>query len=65
MRRSSNNVKPKGHGRLLRRWGTAGSRAYEVRLDCFDAGLLIRVTVDITALSPPLIVEQHHINAMV
>ncbi len=43
----------------------AGTRAYEVMLDCFEAGLLLRVTGDIIALPPPLIVEQHHNDRMV
>jgi len=29
---------------------------------CFDEGLLVRVTGDIIALSPPLIVEKTHID---
>jgi beta-alanine--pyruvate transaminase len=41
-----------------------GSRAYEVMVDCFNRGLMIRVTADIIALSPPLIVEHEHIDAM-
>jgi beta-alanine--pyruvate transaminase len=45
--------------------GAPGARAYEVFVDCFERGLLIRVTGDIIALSPPLIVEEDHINAMV
>jgi beta-alanine--pyruvate transaminase len=39
-----------------------GKRAMEVFHRAFDAGLLIRVTGDIIALSPPLIVEQSHID---
>jgi len=31
---------------------------------CFDAGVLTRVTGDIVALSPPLIVEQSHIDRL-
>jgi beta-alanine--pyruvate transaminase len=45
--------------------GAPGARAYVVFVDCFERGLLIRVTGDIIALSPPLIVEEDHINAMV
>lgn len=41
-----------------------GSRAYDVFVDCFEQGLLIRVTADIIALSPPLIVEKSHIDQM-
>ncbi len=50
---------------LESRDGAAGARAYDVMLDCFQTGLLIRVTGDIIALSPPLIVEQSHIDRMV
>lgn len=42
-----------------------GSRAYEVFVKCFERGLLIRVTADIIALSPPLIVEDAQIEEMV
>ncbi|NOU03901.1 MAG: aminotransferase class III-fold pyridoxal phosphate-dependent enzyme, partial [Novosphingobium sp.] len=42
--------------------GAPGKRAMEVFHRAFDAGLLIRVTGDIIALSPPLIVEQGHID---
>ena len=42
-----------------------GARAYELFVDCFDKGLLVRVTGDIVALSPPLIVETSHIDRMV
>ena len=42
----------------------AGARAMEVFQRCFDDGLLLRVTGDILALSPPLILEQSHIDQM-
>jgi beta-alanine--pyruvate transaminase len=42
---------------LESRPGAAGQRATEVFRTCFDEGLLIRVTGDIIALSPPLIVS--------
>ena len=41
-----------------------GKRAYEVFVDCFQRGLLVRVTGDIVALSPPLIVEPAQIAEM-
>ena len=41
------------------------ARAMEVFETCFDEGLLIRVTGDIIALSPPLILEKSHIDRMV
>ena len=39
-----------------------GARAYDVFTDCFRAGLLIRVTGDIIARSPPLIIEPDQIG---
>ena len=42
--------------------GAPGSRAYDVLVDCFDQGLLVRTTGDIVALSPPLIVEKDQID---
>ncbi len=47
---------------LASRDGAPGARAYDVFTDCFRAGLLIRVTGDIIALSPPLIIEPDHIG---
>jgi len=42
--------------------GAPGRRAYEVFVKAFEAGVLIRVTGDTIALSPPLIVEKSHID---
>ncbi|MBD2326742.1 aspartate aminotransferase family protein [Alkalinema sp. FACHB-956] len=42
-----------------------GQRAYQALVNCFETGLLIRVTGDIIALSPPLIVEKSQIDQMV
>ncbi|KQP10530.1 beta alanine--pyruvate aminotransferase [Methylobacterium sp. Leaf99] len=50
---------------LAPREGAPGARAYEIFVDCFERGLLVRVTGDIVALSPPLIVEAGQIDAMV
>ena len=44
--------------------GAPGARAMAVFHRCFDEGLLIRVTGDIIALSPPLILEKAHIDEM-
>ena len=44
------------------RAGQPGKRAYEVFVKAFEAGVLIRVTGDIIALSPPLIVEKAQID---
>jgi beta-alanine--pyruvate transaminase len=50
---------------LAARPGAVGTRAYDAFVDCFERGLLIRVTGDIIALSPPLIVETSQIDTMV
>ncbi len=50
---------------LASRKDAPGARAYEAFVDCFERGLLIRVTGDIIALSPPLIVEREQIDTMV
>ena len=42
-----------------------GSRGYEVYLRCWEAGVLVRQTGDIIALSPPLIVSESQIAEMV
>jgi beta-alanine--pyruvate transaminase len=46
------------------RAGAAGARGYETFVKCFENGLLIRVTGDVIALSPPLIVEKEQIDRM-
>jgi beta-alanine--pyruvate transaminase len=45
--------------------GEPGKRSYEVFLDCYENGVLVRQTADILALSPPLIVEESHIRQMI
>lgn len=50
---------------LRSREGSVGTRAYDVFVDCYEQGLLIRVTGDIIALSPPLIVEREQIGIMI
>ena len=47
------------------RTGAPGKRAMELFHKCFDSGLLVRVTGDIIALSPPLILEKAHIDEIV
>jgi beta-alanine--pyruvate transaminase len=44
------------------RAGGPGKRGYDVFLDCFENGVLVRQTGDILALSPPLIVEEGQIG---
>jgi beta-alanine--pyruvate transaminase len=50
---------------LTSRDGAPGARAYDVFVDCFERGLLIRVTGDIIAFSPPLIAEKADIEDIV
>jgi beta-alanine--pyruvate transaminase len=50
---------------LESRAGKPGARAMEVFRTCYDEGLLIRVTADIIALSPPLILNKGHIDEMI
>ena len=45
--------------------GQPGKRAFDVFLDCWERGVLIRTTGDTVALSPPLIIEQSHIEQLV
>ena len=47
---------------LAPRPGEPGKRAFEVFLDCWAQGVMIRVTGDIIALSPPLIVQPAQIE---
>ena len=44
--------------------GAVGARGMEVFQRCFDAGLMVRVSGDVLALSPPLILAQSHIDEM-
>lgn len=50
---------------LSPRDGAPGTRAYDAFIDCFARGLLVRITGDIIALSPPLIVEEEQIGQIV
>jgi len=50
---------------LQGRAGMPTDRAVRVFQRCFDAGLLIRTTGDIVALSPPLIIETPHVDRIV
>ncbi len=45
--------------------GQPTKRAFAAFLKAFEAGVLIRTTGDIIALSPPLIVEKSHIDQIV
>ncbi len=45
--------------------GSPAKRAFDIFLDCYERGLLIRTTGDTLALSPPLIIERSHIDQIV
>jgi beta-alanine--pyruvate transaminase len=45
--------------------GEPAKRAFNVFLDCFDKGVLIRTTGDTIALSPPLIIDKAQIDQLV
>ncbi len=45
--------------------GEPGKRAFSVFLDCWEQGVLIRTTGDTIALSPPLIIENQHIEQII
>ncbi|MDO5530349.1 MAG: aspartate aminotransferase family protein, partial [Paracoccus sp. (in: a-proteobacteria)] len=45
--------------------GQPGKRGFDAFLRAFEAGLLIRVTGDIIALSPPLIISEDQIDELV
>ena len=45
--------------------GEPAKRAFNVFLDCWEQGLLIRTTGDTVALSPPLIIESGHIERII
>jgi beta-alanine--pyruvate transaminase len=50
---------------LAPRAGAPAQRAFDVFLQCWDKGLLIRTTGDTIALSPPLIIERSHLDRIV
>jgi beta-alanine--pyruvate transaminase len=47
------------------RQGKVGGRGYDALVEAFRGGLLIRVTGDIIALSPPLIIERPEIEQLI
>ena len=49
---------------LTSRDGKVGARAFDAYLNCFAAGLLVRTTGDVIALSPPLIIEKAQIDTL-
>jgi beta-alanine--pyruvate transaminase len=45
--------------------GSPTKRAFDVFLDCYEHGALVRTTGDIVALSPPLIIERSQIDQII
>jgi beta-alanine--pyruvate transaminase len=50
---------------LQAREGKPGARGLDTLIACYSEGLLVRVTADIIALSPPLIIEKEQIDRLV
>jgi beta-alanine--pyruvate transaminase len=45
--------------------GAPTKRAFDIFLDCYERGALVRTTGDIVALSPPLIIERAQVDELV
>jgi beta-alanine--pyruvate transaminase len=45
--------------------GSPGKRAFDIYLDCFKKGALVRPAGDVVVLAPPYIVEKSHIDQLV
>ena len=58
------NIGMMGAIELAPRDGAPTARAFDVFLECFEKGLLVRQTGDIMALSPPLIMSEDQIDEM-
>jgi len=50
---------------LAPRDGKPGARGYEVFKNAYEHGVMVRCTMDILAMSPPLIIEKSHIDQLV
>ncbi len=59
------NIGLMGAVELAPRPGRPGERAYDAMVLAFEKGLMLRITGDTIALSPPLIVEREHIDQIV
>jgi beta-alanine--pyruvate transaminase len=46
------------------RAGQAGARAYDLFVDCFNRGALVRAAGETVCLSPPLIIEEGQIDEL-
>ena len=45
--------------------GSPGKRAYDIFIDCFNNGALVRPAGDVLVIAPPYIVEKSHIDKLV
>ena len=45
--------------------GAPGKRAYDIFMDCFKHGVLVRPAADNIVICPPYIVEKEHIERIV
>jgi beta-alanine--pyruvate transaminase len=45
--------------------GTPGKRGFDIYLDCFHHGALVRPAGDVVVIAPPYIVEKSHIDQLV
>ena len=45
--------------------GSPGKRAYDIFVDCFKKGALVRPAGDVLVIAPPYIVEKSHIDTLV
>ncbi len=58
------NIGLMGAVELTSREGAPGTRAYDAMVKAFEMGLVIRITADTIALSPPLIAEPAHLDEL-
>ena len=45
--------------------GSPGKRAYDIFVDCFKKGALVRPAGDVVVIAPPYVVERSHIDRLV
>ena len=59
------NIGLVGAVELAPRKGAPGARGMEACIKAYEAGLMVRVSGDVIAMSPPLIVENAHVDEMI
>ncbi len=45
--------------------GAPGKRTFEIMVECFERGVMIRISGDTIAFSPPLVSERFHLDEMI